>query len=114
MSFYFQCETLKEVIEFQYDVTCLKAIVSHKLRGLPGSDDDSDGEEWKKPATIQTGGRPKYVMSRASLERARSLKMSWNDIADSFFISRSTLFRRRKELGILDWVHDVPEETLDK
>lgn len=51
---------------------------------------------------LRTGykGRPKLLIERNQLEYLRSLQFTWSEIASLFGLSRSTLYRRRKECGI--------------
>lgn len=47
-------------------------------------------------------GRPKIHLDEDQLLYLQDLQFKWNDIAKMFGISRMTLYRRRKELGLLD------------
>ena len=47
-------------------------------------------------------GRPKIHLDEDQLLYLQDLQFKWNDIAKMFGISQMTLYRRRKELGLLD------------
>ena len=47
-------------------------------------------------------GRPKIQLDEDQLLYLHDLHFKWNDIAKMFGISLMTLYRRRKELGLLD------------
>ena len=47
-------------------------------------------------------GRPKYLITSEQLNHLISLEFSWNDISALLGVSRMTLYRRRRELGLLD------------
>ena len=46
-------------------------------------------------------GRPKYLVTNEQLDYLISLEFSWNDIAALLNVSRMTLYRRRREFGLL-------------
>ena len=54
-------------------------------------------------------GRPRFDVTQAQLEYLRSLSFSWTEISSLLGVSRMTIFRRRREFGMLD----DPETTLD-
>ena len=54
------------------------------------------------PRVVDGQGRPRAVVSQQQLLYLRSFNFSWTHIADLIGVSRVTLFRRRRELGILD------------
>lgn len=47
-------------------------------------------------------GRPPYIISREQILYLRELQFTWQDIASLLGVSRMTVYRRRRELGILD------------
>ena len=46
-------------------------------------------------------GRPKYLITSEQLEYLVSLRFSWNEISALLGVSRMTLYRRRREFGML-------------
>ena len=46
-------------------------------------------------------GRPKYLITNEQLNHLISLEFSWNDISTLLGVSRMTLYRRRREFGLL-------------
>lgn len=62
----------------------------------------SDDAGYTVPRIIDGRGRPRAVVSAEQLLHLRSLNFSWTRIAELLGISRVTLFRRRRELGIND------------
>lgn len=47
-------------------------------------------------------GRPQLLISKEQLEYLRSLNFSWTHIAELLGVSRVTIYRRRRELGMVD------------
>ena len=60
------------------------------------------GAGYTVPRIIDGRGRPKAVVSQEQLLHLRSLNFSWTRIAELLGVSRVTLYRRRRELGIND------------
>ena len=58
------------------------------------------GEGYHVPRVIDGCGRPRAVISQEQLLYLRSLNFSWTNIADILGVSRATIFRRRRELGL--------------
>ena len=54
------------------------------------------------PRVVDGRGRPRAIVSQEQLLYLRSLNFSWTQIAQLLGVSRVTLFRRRRELGIDD------------
>lgn len=48
-----------------------------------------------------SGGRPKFDISRGQLEYLHSMSFDWTKISSMLGVSRSTIYRRRSELGLL-------------
>ena len=48
-----------------------------------------------------TGGRPKFDISKEQLEYLRSMNFSWTQIAELMGVSVMTIYRRRREFGML-------------
>ena len=61
-------------------------------------------------ATVTVGrrGRPRFEIGREQLEYLSSLGFTWTNIANLLGVSRMTLYRRRRECGLLL----DPENTL--
>ncbi len=55
-------------------------------------------------------GRPQFHVTGDQLEFLRSLSFSWTEIASLLHVSRMTVYRRRRELGLLDEPVAVPTD----
>ena len=55
-----------------------------------------------RPCTANVGrpGRPKYQINEATLLNLRALGFTWTKISDLLLVSRSTLYRRVRELNL--------------
>lgn len=70
---------------------------------LANAGDGEDGEGFHVPRVIDGRGRPRALISQEQLLYLRSLNFSWTQVAEILGVSRATLFRRRRELGIQDF-----------
>ena len=61
-------------------------------------------------------GRPKCIIDRETLVHLRNLNYQWKEIASMFLVSRWTISRRVKELGIGDLLgySNITDEELDR
>ena len=73
--------------------------------------DSSSAADAYHVAAVRSGGRgrPRFDIGREQLEYLASLSFTWTDIARLLGVSRMTVYRRRRELGMLD----EPPRTLD-
>ena len=62
----------------------------------------NDESGYSVPRVVDGRGRPKAVVSREQLLHLRSLNFSWSQIGQLLGVSRVTLYRRRRELGMTD------------
>lgn len=60
-------------------------------------------------------GRPRIMVNVDQVEMLRSAGYTWNEIADAFLVSRSTIWRRIRESGIcLSSYTDISDNDLDQ
>jgi hypothetical protein len=64
--------------------------------------------------TQATGGRPKFVVTQTQIERLTTLGFSSVTMSKLLGISRTTLWRRRKELSITDGFDRLSNEGIDE
>ena len=62
------------------------------------------GEEelFEVPRVIAGRGRPRALITREQLEYLRSMNFSWGHVAELLGVSRLTIYRRRRALGMQD------------
>ena len=54
------------------------------------------------PALLPTSrGRPKFDVSKDQLEYLKSMNFTWTEIAELLGVSLMTIYRRRREFGML-------------
>ena len=58
-------------------------------------------------------GRPRFEIGREQLEHLSSLGFTWTDIANILQVSRMTLYRRRREYGMVDPVDSLEQDELE-
>ena len=86
--------------------TCCRSLVSLWEAYVDDADSnlmnpiENEAPGFRVPRVIQGRGRPSAVVTREQLVYLRSMNFSWTHIAHLLGISRVTLFRRRRELGI--------------
>lgn len=85
-------------------ITCCQSLQSLWQASIDSIDDQiSISEEgYSVPRVVDGRGRPRAVVSQEQLLYLRSLNFSWTHIAELIGVSRVTLFRRRRELGIFE------------
>jgi hypothetical protein len=59
-----------------------------------------------------TGGRPKYVVTKEQIETLRDTGMNWKSVAQVLGISERTLYRRREEFNLVDKFSDITDTDL--
>lgn len=68
--------------------------------------DAQNPEDWYQVPTARVrpgrGGRPRFDISRDQLLYLKSLTFSWSEIASLLNVSRMTIYRRRRDCGLLD------------
>lgn len=63
---------------------------------------------------LHTGGRPKMMINVEHVELLRSVGFTWQEVADAVQVSRTTLWRRLKEMNVsTSRYSDISEEDLD-
>ena len=78
----------------------------------------SDVEQHTRPNKFKlnkqcdTGGRPKYVITKEQIETLRDTGMNWKSVAQVLRISERTLFRRREEFNMDDKFSDITDTDL--
>lgn len=55
----------------------------------------------------------RYDLSGEQISQFRETGMTWTSIADCLRISTATLYRRRRQLGIVENFHPIPDNQLD-
>ena len=62
---------------------------------------------------LHTGqrGRPEFCVTRDQLEYLRALSFSWTDIAYLLGVSRMTIYRRRRDHGLLGEPNTIPTDV---
>ena len=65
---------------------------------------------YQVPMRRQQRGRPQFIISRDQLEYLRSMRFSWHQISNLLGVSRMTVYRRRRDFGILDF--DEPARNM--
>ena len=53
-------------------------------------------------APISGPGRPSFDISRERLQYLRSMNFTWSQIADTLGVSYMTIYRRRRDFGIME------------
>ena len=59
-----------------------------------------------------TGGRPKYVVTKEQIETLRDTGMNWKSVAQVLGISERTLFRRSEEFNMEDTFSNISDTDL--
>ena len=67
-------------------------------------------ESYQAPRLRQGRGRPQVIISQEQLQYLRSMNFSWTQISDLLGVSRMTLYRRRRDLGLLEF--DEPRRNV--
>ena len=60
-------------------------------------------ESYQAPRVRQGRGRPHVIISQEQLQYLRSMRFSWTQISELLGVSRMTVYRRRRDLGLLDF-----------
>lgn len=60
-------------------------------------------ECYQAPTLRQGRGRPHAIISQEQLQYLRSMNFSWTQIAELLGVSRMTVYRRRRDLGMVDF-----------
>ena len=66
-----------------------------------------------KALTESSGGRPRFIVTRGQLERLLSLNCTKTRFSDLLGISRTTLWRRLRELELDRPYNDISDEELN-
>ena len=92
------CTHMMELIEN------LRAVLSRWNNYLEHYDVLDHSQSYRSPVEAEhvTAGRPRYVITKEQLEYLRSMSFSWVKISELLGVSYMTVYRRRKEYGIVD------------
>eukprot|EP00794_Sanderia_malayensis_P013267 gene13267-14634_t len=77
------------------------------------SDHLKDKEQVYVCETEDTGGRPRFVVTREQIVVLRDTGMTWSDISKCLCISPKTLYRRRQEYDIPNNFSNISDSELD-
>lgn len=82
----------------------------HELRSQ--IEEDTQRSRFRLTRQHDTGGRPKYIVSKEQIETLRDTGMNWKSIAQTLGISERTLFRRREEFGLPETFSNITDAEL--
>ena len=73
---------------------------------------DTQHNNFRLNKQCDTGGRPKYVVTKEQIETLRDTGMNWKSVAQVLGISERTLFRRREEFNMEDTFSNISDTDL--
>ena len=93
-------------------ITCCRSLGALWQSYIDEMDSDLVAAEgmvrFQVPRVIDGHGRPRAIVTQEQLEYLRSIHFSWSHIAELLGVSRMTIYRRRRDFGILDENIDRP------
>lgn len=83
---------------------CISEMFAQWQEYLSTIDVQDAGVRYRAPVQPSSGvrGRPPFVIAKDQLVYLNSLRFSWSDIASLLGVSRMTVYRRRRDYGMLD------------
>lgn len=95
------------LVGIEHDLSALLESVSEMFtlwqQHLSTIDAEASIAQYRAPVLASSSrGRPPFVISKEQLVYLHSLSFSWSEIASLLGVSRMTLYRRRRDYGMLD------------
>lgn len=95
-------ETSAMLADVRDSCALLQTIWYRRLDQLDAHIENNEGYRAPQIAGRAGRGRPQFLISQDQLEYLQSLNFTWSEIGHMLGVSRMTIYRRRRDFGILD------------